>query len=127
MAEIKSMLDNEIENEIENLSSLEEGEEKSRAIKDLAQLHKLRIDEIKTEAEVAEKRDRLEYDERVKMEQAKENKIDRWVKIGTAAAELGAPLLFYGIWMNKGFKFEETGSFTSTTFKNLLSRFRPTK
>ena len=32
MADIKSMLDNEIENEIENLSSLEEGEEKSGKI-----------------------------------------------------------------------------------------------
>lgn len=53
--------------------------------------------------------------------------VDRCVRAGVAVGELVLPLVFYGIWMNKGFKFEETGSFTSTTFKNLLNRFRPTK
>lgn len=27
----------------------------------------------------------------------------------------------------KGFKFEETGTYTSTTFRGLFNRFRPTK
>ena len=37
------------------------------------------------------------------------------------------PLMFYGIWMKKGFKFEETGTYTSTTFRGLFNRFRPTR
>ncbi len=139
MAEIKSLLDELIESEIDNLDSLSfDDGEKEQAIKDLVRLHQLRIEEIKTEAEVAEKRERLEMDskkqeadqireETALKQQAKENRIDRVVKVVVAGVELVVPLLFYGIWMNKGFRFEETGSFTSTTFKNLLSRFRPTK
>jgi len=126
MPEIKSMLDEVIEQEIENLE-FSEGEAKTQAIKDLAQLHKLRIDEIKTQAEIEEKRDRLAYDEKVKLQENEEGRIDRVVRIITAGAELLIPLGFYGIWMGKGLRFEETGSFTSTTFKNLVSRFRPTK
>lgn len=41
--------------------------------------------------------------------------------------KLMIPLMFYGIWMKKGFKFEETGTYTSTTFRGLFNRFRPTK
>lgn len=59
--------------------------------------------------------------------QARDQMIDRCMRTGVAVGELVLPLVFYGIWMNKGFKFEETGAFTSTTFKNLLNRFRPTK
>ena len=113
MADIQSLLDGVIETEIQNLGSLSSGsDEKSKAIQNLATLHKLRIEEIKAETEAEEKRER---------------RVDRCVRTGVAVGELVLPLVFYGIWMNKGFKFEETGSFTSTTFKNLLNRFRPTK
>lgn len=57
----------------------------------------------------------------------KERKIDRYVKIGIAVAELILPLAFYGCWMRRGLKFEETGTFTSTTFRGLFGHFRPTK
>lgn len=154
MAEIKSMLDEVIEEEIQNLDtrSNSDPEKKSAAIRDLTQLHKLRIEEIKAQAEVEEKRERRALDskkndaeialkereatakdadrareERALIQQAQENKIDRCIKVAVAGVELVVPLAFYGVWMRKGFKFEETGSFTSTTFKNLLNRFRPTK
>lgn len=44
-----------------------------------------------------------------------------------AAAEIVLPLVFYAAWMRKGFKFEETGTFTSTTFRGLFGKFKPTK
>lgn len=66
-------------------------------------------------------------EEELQKRQARDQMVDRCVRTGVAVGELVLPLVFYGIWMNKGFKFEETGSFTSTTFKNLLNRFRPTK
>ena len=171
MAEIKSLLDGVIETEIQNLGSLSSGsDEKSKAIQNLATLHKLRIEEIKAETEAEEKRERRVMDseqrkaeltlkekqteadskhkgaelalkerelnskdadraqeEELQKRQARDQMVDRCVRTGVAVGELVLPLVFYGIWMNKGFKFEETGSFTSTTFKNLLNRFRPTK
>ena len=34
------------------------------------------------------------------------------------------PLLFYAKWMKEGFKFEETGTFTSATFRGLFQKFK---
>lgn len=178
MADIQSLLDGVIETEIQNLGSLSSGsDEKSKAIQNLATLHKLRIEEIKAGTDADEKRERRKMDseqrkaelvlkekqatqqekqaevdtkhkdaeftlkereldgkeadrnreETFQKRQAMDQMIDRCVRTGVAVGELVLPLVFYGIWMNRGFKFEETGSFTSTTFKNLLNRFRPTK
>lgn len=228
MADIQKLLDGVIEQEINSVKSLSSGsDEKSKAIQNLATLHKLRIEEIKAQTEADEKvarremdseqrkaelalkekqakqqetqqqaelaikqkqaeaadADRQLKDEQFKAElalkerqvsgsdaerglkeqqmhtqteqyeaelalkvreldgkdadrdreeasqrrQARDQVIDRCVRAGVAVGELVLPLVFYGIWMNKGFEFEKTGSFTSTTFKNLLNRFKPTK
>lgn len=153
MAEIKSLLDEVIEAEIAYVGSLSPGDEKkSKAIQQLADLHKLRIDEIKAKTEADEKRLRRAMDskqhraeltlkerqadgdeaaraneEQFKQHQLNDQVIDRYVKIGVATAELVLPLVFYGIWMKRGLKFEETGTFTSQTFKNLFNRFKPTR
>ena len=138
MVEIKSLLDGVIEQEIQNVEALSSGsDEKSKAIQNLATLHKLRIEEIKAETEsdeLALKERELNrkdadstYEEELQKRQTRDQMIDRCIRAGMDVAGLVLPLVFYGIWMNKGFKFEETGSFTSTTFKNLLNRFRPTK
>ena len=112
MAEIKKLLDDAIKTEINNLNSASDKDEKSEVIKNLAALHKLRIEE---------------EDATLKAFQLDENTLDRYVKIGIAAAELVLPLMFYGVWMRRGLRFEETGTFTSQTFKNLFNRFKPTR
>ena len=153
MAEIKSLLDEVIEAEIAYVGSLSsEDEKKSKAIQHLADLHKLRIDEIKAKTDADEKRLRRAMDskqhraeltlkerqadgdeaaraneEQFKQHQLNDQVLDRYVKIGVATAELVLPLVSYGVWMKRGLKFEETGTFTSQTFKNLFNRFKPTK
>ncbi|WP_160570581.1 hypothetical protein [Faecalibaculum rodentium] len=153
MAEIKSLLDEVIEAEIAYVGSLSpEDEKKSKAIQHLADLHKLRIDEIKAKTDADEKRLRRAMDskqhraeltlkerqadgdeaaraneEQFKQHQLNDQVLDRYVKIGVATAELVLPLVFYGVWMKRGLKFEETGTFTSQTFKNLFNRFKPTR
>jgi len=62
MAEIKKLLDDAIETEINNLNSASNKDEKSEVIKNLAALHKLRIEEIKTETEIEEKSERRAMD-----------------------------------------------------------------
>lgn len=153
MAEIKSLLDEVIEAEIAYVGSLSpEDEKKSKAIQHLADLHKLRIDEIKAKTDADEKRLRRAMDskqhraeltlkerqadgdeaaraneEQFKQHQLNDQVLDRYMKIGVATAELVLPLVFYGVWMKRGLKFEETGTFTSQTFKNLFNRFKPTR
>jgi hypothetical protein len=52
---------------------------------------------------------------------------DRIIKVLVDGATVIVPIIFYNVWMNRGFKFEETGTFTSNTFKNLFGKFKPTK
>lgn len=133
--EIRSMLCDEIKREIESLSQMQDGSrEKSEAIDDLAKLYRLHLEETKTEAEFDEQQSRrfmednhIDEENELKREQLQEQKRDRLCRLGAAAAEVVLPLIFYGIWMRMGFKFEQDGVYTSMTFKNLLSRFRPTK
>lgn len=135
MGEINTLLNDEIVAEIQNLSEMEDGsEEKSQAIDDLVKLYRLRIEEIKCELDADEKvkrcqmeQEEIKNDDSIKREQINEQVKERYFKVGVAAAELIVPLIFYGIWMRKGFKFEETGTYTSNTFKGLINRFRPTK
>lgn len=135
MAEIKEMLDEVIQTELQNLNTIRSGDQdKSKAIDNIAVLYKLRIEEAKTEADAEDKRERRlmeqdahDYDEQIKRHQIKAESIDRYMKLGIAAAELTVPLIFYGVWMRKGFKFEETGTYTSKTFMNLFNRFKPTR
>ena len=129
---IEELLSEEIAAQIEALSDLQSGsKEKSTAIDDLTKLYKLRIEENKSVWDADEKYNRRMMDEEsvtkdgdFKDRQIAEQVKDRYFRVGIAAAEL---LMCYGIWMNKGFKFEETGTFTSSTFKGLINRFRPTK
>ena len=114
---IRNLLNEEIKQQIQDLSYLETGsDEKSDVIDDVVKLYKLAVEEDKMKQDSCEEQNQLN-------EQTK----DRYVKIGIAAAEIILPLMFYAFWLRKGLKFEETGSFTSATFKGLINRFRPTK
>ena len=55
------------------------------------------------------------------------DKVFDGLKIGVELTGIIAPIIFYGIWLNKGFKFEEEGTITSSTFKGLINKFKPTK
>lgn len=126
--EIKTMLEEEIRNEIDGLASLSTGsEEHTKAVDNLAKLYKLKIEEDKTSMEYLEKAQTRESDNGFKCDQMEEAIKDRYIRIGIAAAELVLPLMFYAVWMRRGFKFEQNGTYTSTTFRGLFSRFKPTK
>lgn len=104
--ENRSLLEEEIKAEIKRLGSLESGsQEHTTAVDGLTKLYKLKLEE-----------DKNTYERK-----------DRYFRFGMAAAELVLPLMFYGVWMRRGFKFEQDGTFTSQTFRGLFSRFRPTK
>lgn len=126
--EIKSLLEEEIDAQIRELSSLQVGsKEKSSAIDDLTKLYKLKIEETKTKWEINEKYDNRDSDVQLKKDQLAEQAMDRYFRLGIEAAGIVLPLIFYAVWMKRGFKFEENGTYTSTTFRGLFNRFRPTK
>ena len=126
--EIRDLLGEVIKTEIRNLSTLDAGsKEKSIAIEDLAKLYRLRIEETRNEWDFNEKYESRDSDMQFKKNQLEEQVKDRYFRLGVEAAGIILPLIFYAVWMKRGFKFEETGTYTSTTFRGLFNRFRPTK
>lgn len=102
--EIKEKMEEVIQTELSNLSSLESGsEEMASAVEDIRKLH-----------------DMVRADEKMKSDK-KDLNIDRAIKIGTTIGELGVPLLFYNMWMKRGFNFEKEGVVTSFHFRNLIA------
>lgn len=119
--EIRKQLEREISDELETISDLEFGsEEEARAIDNLTKLYKLKLEEDESKRKIEEERN-------FKDKQLKEQVKDRYFRTGISAGEIILPLIFYAVWMNKGFKFEETGTFTSGTFRNLINCFKPKK
>lgn len=126
--ENRSLLEEEIKAEIKRLGSLESGsQEHTAAVDSLTKLYKLKLEEDKNTYERLDKIENREIDQESKTAQMAESVKDRYFRFGMAAAELVLPLMFYGVWMRRGFKFEQDGTFTSQTFRGLFSRFRPTK
>lgn len=127
--EIRDLLEEEIRSEFENLSKLSPGEkEHSDAVDSLVKLYKLAIEETGSEREFrlkCEESTNQGLDVKLKAAQLDEDVKTRYFRLGVEAAGIVLPLMFYGIWMKRGFKFEETGTFTSTTFRGLFSKFRP--
>lgn len=126
--ENRSLLEEEIRTEIKRLAALESGsQEHTTAVDSLTKLYKLKLEEDKNAVEHMEKIENRESDKDYKYAQMDEAVKDRYIRIGIAAAELIIPMVFYGIWMRRGFEFEKDGTFTSQTFRGLFSRFKPTK
>lgn len=99
-----------IEKVMERMSHLDEtSEEYRKLVNVLADLYKLKIEEDRKSTDVDEKRK------------------DRLYKLGTDLAGIILPLCVYTVWLRRGFRFEETGTITSQTFRNLISKIRPTK
>ena len=133
--EIKDLLDEEIKSQINTISSMNvEDDNYSKAIDSLVKLHKLRIEETKSITDLEDRTYKRENDEKtcelseeIRQEQLSEQKKDRYIRIGLDVAGLLVPIMFYSAWMRKGLKFEETGTFTSTTFRGLFGHFKPTR
>ena len=138
----KDLLDEVIEKEIKNLNQLEPGSDNhSKAVGDVVKLYELSLNETKAEMNKEIDDRKMDMDERALDLKIEQNDIDiemKKIQFGedsknkliNHAIDIGStvlPLVCYGVWMNKGFKFEETGTFTSTTFRGLFNKFRPTK
>lgn len=82
-------------------------EEYAKASNTLEKLYKLRIEENKNDKD------------------GKDRWINRFITLFIELVGIVLPLGFYAVWMKRGLKFEETGSFTSQTFRGLISNFKP--
>lgn len=119
---VYELLEEVIETELLNLSGLDTGsEDKSKAVKDLTELYKLRIEEIK--AEQAQNDSRIEL--AMKKEQAKSQAFERWINLGVQSGLVVGGWIMYSIWYHRGLEFEETGTVRSPMTRNLLAKMLP--
>lgn len=140
--QIRQALANEILSQLNNLSTLNPGsKEQQTAVENVTKLYRLGLEDVKADTDYDEKlyrrdvdaqHEQEELDKQTREEQFKKDQLaeqikDRYFKLGIGVAEIVLPLIFYATWMKRGFKFEETGTYTSTTFRGLFNRFRPTK
>lgn len=127
--DIRDLLEEEIRAEIQGLAKLNPGEKAhSDAVDSVAKIYKLRIEELASEREFMRKSDETtnqEIELRFKEAQLREQTKDRYARLGADLARVVLPLLFYAAFINKGYKFEETGVVTSQTLRGLLSKFKP--
>lgn len=116
------MLCEEIKSEFETLKTLQLGSEQhSEAVQSLERLIKLDIESKKVKAEAAA----CEREEAHRKKEHLTETILKGVGIGVSLIGIGAPIC-YGVWVaDRGFKFEETGTYISQTLRNVLPWFKP--
>lgn len=115
--EIRELLNDEIRDEIERLGELEIGSESYKATVD--GVTKLFDRAIELEKSDVERQERLK--------QAKEDKVDRWVKNAISVAGIIIPMSVT-IWGTlKTLKFEETGTVTTIMGRGFINKLLPKK
>ena len=128
MMSIKSLVDEEIRSEIEEISKIEVGSEKHKASVDaLAKLLDKSIELERLDVEAQEKYESRIAENELKMKQLKDEKRDRIVKnVLTGVSVVGG----FGvtIWGTlKSLKFEEKGVVTSIVGRGFIQKLLPKK
>lgn len=126
--ELNEMMDKELKRRFEDLENLKTGsDEQSKATDNIVKLYKLRMDENEQNVRKEADEDKLLL-EKSKLElEAEKAKDDKLIRILTTVTSVGISIAGFAVgshWYGKGFKFEETGTICSSTFKGLMKDFR---
>lgn len=134
MADSRELLEEAFNDSMEKIKSIDDSKERSAEIENACKMYRVLIEDNKTNWETSEKESaRLASDERLseelafKKEQANEEKKHTWIKHGIEIFGISLPVVFYGFWMRRGFEFERNGYISSSVFKGLISKFKPTR
>ena len=126
--ELNERLDKELERRFEDLENLTTGsDEQGKATDNIVKLYKLRMDENEQENSKNADEDKAVLERhRLELEEQKA-KDDKLIRILTTVTSVGVTIAGFAVgshWYGKGFKFEETGTICSSTFKGLMRDFR---
>ena len=125
--EIKEKLNKELERELGELEELELGSDQmQKAAATIEMMHKLRMNEIGSDRDLEVKKAELEAKEKelaLETKKAKDAKVIAFVGTGVTLGTFAIKLVNDNLWMAKGFKFEETGTFCSKVFGEIWRGF----
>lgn len=118
---IQKQLDEVIQTELEGVESAAMPSEKEKAIANVTELYKLRIEEAKLEQA---KNDKL-TEQDIREAQLKGQKLDRWLDLGLQIGLTVGGWVMFSMWQRREMKFELEGTPTTPMFRNLLSKMTP--
>lgn len=125
--ELKEKLNKELERELGELEGLELGSDQmQKAAATIEMMHKLRMNEIGSDRDLEIKKAELEAKEKelaLETKKAKDAKVIAFVGTGVTLGTFAIKLVNDNLWMAKGFKFEETGTFCSKVFGEIWRGF----
>lgn len=125
--ELKEKLNKELERELGELEGLELGSDQmQKAAATIEMMHKLRMNEIGSDRDLEVKKAELEAKEKelaLETKKAKDAKVIAFVGSGITLGTFAVKLVNDNLWMAKGFKFEETGTFCSKVFGEIWRGF----
>lgn len=125
--ELKEKLNKELERELGELEGLELGSDQmQKAAATIEMMHKLRMNEIGSDRDLEVKKAELEAKEKelaLETKKAKDAKVIAFVGSGITLGTFAIKLVNDNLWMAKGFKFEETGTFCSKVFGEIWRGF----
>ena len=130
----KEKLEEVISSKLDEMKNLE-GDKLKDATREIETLYKLKNEADKIEVEKLKNEDNLNLEQakeefRVDQEldrcksEKKQNILQHVKDFGQLAIGTGT-LVLYAVMMSRGFKFEEDGTYTSDTFRNLRGKIKP--
>lgn len=118
--ELKEKLNKELERELGELEGLELGSDQmQKAAATIETMHKLRMNEVNSDRDLEVKEKELALETK----KAKDAKVIAFVGTGVTLGTFAIKLVNDNLWMAKGFKFEETGTFCSKVFGEIWRGF----
>lgn len=125
--ELKEKLNKELERELGELEGLELGSDQmQKAATTIEMMHKLRMNEVNSDRDLEVKKAELKAKEKelaLETKKAKDAKVIAFVGTGVTLGTFAIKLVNDNLWMAKGFKFEETGTFCSKVFGEIWRGF----
>lgn len=125
--ELKEKLNKELERELGELEGLDLGSDQmQKAAATIEMMHKLRMNEVNSDRDLEVKKAELEAKEKelaLETKKAKDAKVIAFVGTGVTLGTFAIKLVNDNLWMAKGFKFEETGTFCSKVFGEIWRGF----
>ena len=129
---LEDMLEETIGEQIEKFRTAEPGsDDYKESARVICEFWKICIEYTTAGMEYREKEEQRLSEERFKAQQLDIQKHNNFLQLVKdyvlGFTGIAVPAIIYVVLYNKGLKFEETGSYTSGTVKNLVRFFKPTK
>lgn len=126
--EIENMLEEEYKRTLQEVSTVQAGSDEAKwKLQKLSELHKQLMEETQTGHKCFLETRKLDIEEKeakLKEKQAEEGKVWTCIKLVLEGAAIVLPITASWIWMARGLRFEQTGTFTSRSGQWLGNHLR---